>query len=205
MSKFKLDVNSIVDIQKGGKVYKSKVQIIKDNFIFIDVPLRKNEYLLLKDKEKVSLVIHEKGGNVYKLNCTTLGKNIAGNIRLYRLSKPHSVQKIQRRDYVRVETTNKIKCLTDKEKFDAILLDLSGGGMRVKITENLKLDDIIYAFIKDKNNNKLKIKGSVVRVEDKVQMEYNVIGVKFVEITNREREAIIQVVFNIMRKQMELI
>lgn len=205
MNKFKLEVNDIVDISRGDKVYKSKIQVVKEEFIFIDMPLFKSEYLLLKDEEEIKLLVNTKAGNVYELTCITLGKSIIGNIRIYRISNPIKIEKIQRRDYVRVGTTKIIKCLTDTQEFDALLLDLSGGGMRIKTIKKINLNDKIYGVIKDKNNNDIKVSGIVVRVEDTGDKKYNIIGVKFADIKNREREAIIQTVFTIMRKQMELI
>lgn len=204
MENIKLSINDTVEIQRGNITYKSKVQSITENEIFIDIPLYKSDYLMLQNGEVASIITYVKESAVYKLDCKLLGKAIDGNVRVYKLSKPHKVKKIQRRNFVRVKITRIIKCLKEDNFFDALLLDLSGGGMRLKSVKDLKVSEEIVALIKN-GNKEVKVKGKIVRIEDSTNAKYNIIGVEFVDLKNSDREAIIQIVFEIMRKQMELI
>lgn len=204
MENIRLSINDRVEIQRGNITYKSKVQSMTENEIFIDSPLYKDNYLILQNGEIASIITYIKQSGVYKLDCKVLEKFIEGNVRGYKLSKPHEIKKIQRRNFVRVKITRIIKCLKEDNFFDALLLDLSGGGMLLKSAKNLKVSDEIVALIKN-GNKEVRVKGKVVRIEDSTNAKYDIIGVEFVDLKNSDREAIIQIVFEIMRKQMELI
>ncbi|MGL5765601.1 MAG: PilZ domain-containing protein, partial [Sarcina sp.] len=69
--------------------------------------------------------------------------------------------------------------------------------------KKLKLNDKFLAIISH-NTTVAEVDCRVVRVEDK-EDNYEVLGIEFTDIRNREREAVIKIVFEIMRKQMELV
>lgn len=85
-----------------------------------------------------------------------------------------------------------------------IILDLSGGGMKIKIEEKLSLRDRVTVNIFIAENEKVQIVGEVVRVEKSNTGEY-ICGLKFKEISERTRDKIIQKVFEQMRKQRGLV
>ncbi|WP_297517575.1 PilZ domain-containing protein [uncultured Clostridium sp.] len=200
----KLRVNDRVEVEIDGVIYKSKIQSLDDNKIYIDIPLHNNEYLVLHEGDDIKIMTYAKELVVYELSSRVLGRGKDGNVKVYELGEAYEVKKIQRRDYVRVNITRVIKCESENSNFDALLLDLSGGGVRLKSSKELKVGDEIIVSIR--NNEKIvKAKGKVIRIEDSTNSKFNVIGVQFVDIHNKEREAIIKIVFEIMRKQMELI
>lgn len=204
MEKVKLEVNDRIEIERNDVKYKSKIQNITNENIFIDIPLYNNDYLILQNAETVRITTYGKERIVFRLDCEVIGRAIDGNIRVYKLAKPHIIKKIQRRNYVRVKITRIIKCIKEDRNFDSLLLDLSGGGMRLKASKELIQGDEIIAVINN-NQKEVTVKGKIVRIEDDSDLKYNIIGVEFIEIHNKEREAIIQIVFEIMRKQIELI
>ena len=80
-----------------------------------------------------------------------------------------------------------------------IMIDLSGGGLKVKTKEKLKGNDIIVMRIK-MTGIEVKLKGQIVRIE--ASMDNNFLyGVKFLDITEMESDRIIRELFEIMRKQ----
>nr|WP_242969971.1 PilZ domain-containing protein [Clostridium chauvoei] len=95
----------------------------------------------------------------------------------------------------------------DKDKVEnpvkkATLLDLSGGGMKIRAKENLKKGDILLVNI-NYNDIKLDLKGRVVRVKE--ENDNYLCGVSFLNIDNKTREKIIKIVFIILRRQSELV
>lgn len=203
MKRFKLEVNNNIEIYEDDKVYKSRIQSVNDKEIYIDIPLHNNEYLILNKGDNIHLIKYGNEGSVYELSCKVIDRKIEGNIRLYRLSEPYDIKKIQRRNYVRVETIRGIKCFRKDEEFNALILDLSGGGMKIKSNKKLEMDEEIVSFIKT-DDGEFMVKGKIIRVEETSFNQYS-LGIEFVDIEERTREKIIKLVFSIMRKQMELI
>lgn len=203
LKRFKLEVNNNIEIYEDDKVYKSRIQSVNDKEIYIDIPLHNNEYLILNKGDDIYLIKYGNEGSVYELSCKVIDRKIEGNIRLYRLSEPYDIKKIQRRNYVRVETIRGIKCFRKDEEFNALILDLSGGGMKIKSNKKLEMDEEIVSFIKT-DDGEFMVKGKIIRVEETSFNQYS-LGIEFVDIEERTREKIIKLVFSIMRKQMELI
>lgn len=203
MKRFKLEVNNNIEIYDDDKVYKSRIQSVNDEEIYIDIPLHNNEYLILNKGDDIHLIKYGNEGSVYELSCKVIDRKIEGNIRLYRLSEPYDIKKIQRRNYVRVETIRGIKCFRKDEEFNALILDLSGGGMKIKSNKKLETDEEIVSFIKT-DDGEFMVKGKIIRVEETSFNQYS-LGIEFMDIEERTREKIIKLVFSIMRKQMELI
>ena len=203
VKRFKLEVNNNIEIYEDDKVYKSRIQSVNDDEIYIDIPLHNNEYLILNKSDDIHLIKYGNEGSVYELSCKVIDRKIEGNIRLYRLSEPYDIKKIQRRNYVRVETIRGIKCFRKDEEFNALILDLSGGGMKIKSNKKLEIDEEIVSFVKT-DDGKFMVKGKIIRVEETSFNQYS-LGIEFVDIEERTREKIIKLVFSIMRKQMELI
>lgn len=206
MKGFNIHLNSIIDIiAEDGKTYKSRVQEIKNKEIFIDMPMENGEYILLKRGAEVnSILYNEKVGMLYKLKSKVLERVIDGNLRLYKITWPYEIKKLQRRNYVRVNTTKGIKY---KKKEDIIysnglVLDLSGGGMKIKLDKILSVGEEVELLI-DLNGKFAKIKGEVRRV-DKDKDSY-IVGFEFTDIGEAVRDRIIQIVFSIMRRQIEVL
>ena len=85
-----------------------------------------------------------------------------------------------------------------------IILDLSGGGMKIKTEEKLSLRDRVTVNIFIGENEKVQVVGEAVRVE-KINTNEYICGLKFKEISERTRDKIIQKVFEQMRKQRGLV
>ena len=203
MKKLKLEINDRVEVRVDETNYKSRIQSLTTDAIFIDIPLLNNEYLMFNTGDEIKVITYGKEATVYELSCTVEGRSIDGNIRLYKLSKPHKIKKIQRRGHVRVQITRIIKCLKKDSVYEAILLDLSGGGMRIKTSKDLVLGDEIGAIIVYEDVE-LRVIGKVVRIIDSDDRKFNTIGVEFINITESERDTVVKIVFKIMAKNRKL-
>lgn len=213
MESLNLSINGKVEVLWDEKsIYKSIIQEVEEDGFSITVPLNNGEYLTPHVGEKLELMCYDDSGNVYKFNCKVKGRNTDNNIPLYILSEPYDVSIIQRRNYVRVKIVQMIQYLKgslegeniDRLKFSpAILLDLSGGGMRIKVNEKPSLGEKLLGELKY-NGDEALIKAKIVRVEKTEDNKY-ICGVSFDDLDNITREKIIKMVFTIMRKQRELL
>lgn len=208
-----ITINSIVAILYKENIYKSSIQDITYNEILITIPVSDGIYLTLNNGDEIEQIFYDHKGNVFTYKTKVLGRYIEKEIPFYRLNKPYDIKKIQRRDYFRVNVvqvinymkeTNLKKDIIREENFEhALLLDLSGGGMRIKVKEKLSCNDTIISNL-TYENEKMVIKGKVVRIEKTEDRRY-IYGITFMDIDNSTREKIIKTVFTIMRKQRELV
>ncbi|MGL5086224.1 MAG: flagellar brake protein [Clostridium sp.] len=205
-------INSKLEVKWREEIYKSVVQDANNKSLLISIPVVDSVYLVLKTGEEIELVYYDNRANVYNFKCKVINRITENNIPFYSISLPYDVVRIQRRNFVRVETVQLIKDIKKCEKeldmevnyklSNAILLDLSGGGMRIKLREQLNENDVIAANIVSENDI-LPVKGEIVRI-DKTEDRRYIYGVSFCDLNNMTREKIIGIVFKIMRKQREL-
>ena len=91
----------------------------------------------------------------------------------------------------------------ESEWHEGLLLDLSGGGLRIKVKEKIRLGEKIILKISCENES-YEIIGKIVRCDKSQDGEY-IWGIEFKEIDERKRDKIVQKVFSVMRKQRELL
>lgn len=212
MKKFEVLINSRLEVKWGEGIYKTRVQDSNNKNLLISVPVIRGSYLTLKTGEEIELVYYDDKANIFNFKCKVINRITENGIPFYSTTLPYDVVKIQRRNYVRVETVQvikeirkydvKTKNVEGNKIFNALLLDLSGGGMRIKIKERLYEGDIIIAKIGN-GDGELPIKGRVVRIDISDDRKY-IYGISFLELDSRTREQIIGTVFRIMRRQREL-
>lgn len=217
MAEIKIEVNNRVDIVWQEKNYRSSIQDVSDNYIAIASPIRERVYLPLQVGDEIEVVCY--GNNdTYGFKGHVIGRKFDEKVQLIILAYPNHIKKVQRRDFVRVNLTHQIKYIkiseicaiseannlldSDKGK-NGVLLDLSGGGLRVKVPEKLEYGDIIFADIVMEEES-IRVKGEIVRIESNKDKN-EIYGVSFVEIDGKKREKIIQLIFKIMRKQMQTV
>eukprot|EP00828_Plagiopyla_frontata_P041389 TRINITY_DN5884_c0_g2_i10.p2 TRINITY_DN5884_c0_g2~~TRINITY_DN5884_c0_g2_i10.p2 ORF type:complete len:522 (-),score=93.53 TRINITY_DN5884_c0_g2_i10:1609-3174(-) len=206
---FKIEVNNIIEVIFNEKYYKSLVIDTKEDSIRINIPLCNDEYLLLKTGETIEINSYLDELNCYKFYCDVILKGKDNNIIYYELTKPYNISKIQRRDFYRVRVLEEIEYIDklDKEAHNfnenqykkALMINLSGGGARIKIKESLKKGDVILINT-GIEGIKSEIECKIVRIE---KNEYNesICGVEFLNITDLEVDKIVKKLFDIMRKQ----
>lgn len=213
MIELNLKINNVIDVLYGKEMYRTNIQDIKKDEILITIPVNDGIYLTLNIEDEIEQFYYDDNGNVFLYKSRVIGRYKEGNISFYKISKPYDIKKIQRRNYVRVNLIQVIKYLkkdstynsnTINEPFkEGLLLDLSGGGMKIKVKDGLSINDEIKANL-TYENEKLNIKGKVVRV-DRTEDNKIICGIRFEDINNVSREKIIRIVFKIMRKQRMMI
>lgn len=202
MAKMILNENSRIDILwDEDKVYKSNIQEVNDDGLSISIPVINGEYLTLQSGKEIIAISYDKDGTVYKFNCKIKERKIEGTISLYVTDAPYNIEKIQRRDFVRVQFVKDIfyKRLNNEGINRAMMLDLSGGGARVKFNEKFELNDKTKIII-NHEDEEIEIETKAVRIEKALDGDW-ICGLLFDEIDERIREKIINLVFKIMREQ----
>ncbi|MBK5240421.1 flagellar brake protein [Clostridium sp.] len=212
MTKVDFIINKKLEILVGEEYFKSNIQDITEQYIAISIPINSGEYLPLSKGTLIDVIYYEEE-NLYKFKSVVIGRKFE-NIPILLIANPVEIKKIQRRKYVRVSTIGKIKYINlkneqrtspstiqDSEYSKAILLDLSGGGMKVKITEEIKLTEFLLVCLTI-NNEDILIVGQAMRIVKDDEGRFNC-GLSFKFLDNATREKIIKLTFQLMREQMK--
>ena len=207
MEKLQININGNVVVIYEEKYYKSTVQDVKDDEFIINMPVEDGVYLTLKSRDKIVIDYFAKDGFYYEFEAEVISRLIENNMPMYKISKPGKAIKIQRRNFVRVSLAEYALYKKDDKKecqwHEGLLLDLSGGGLKLKEKEKIGLGEKIVIKISCENQS-YDILGKIVRCDKSQDGEY-ICGVEFKEIDERKRDKIVQKVFSVMRKQRELL
>lgn len=205
MVSIKLVLNGNIKVYDGDeKIYKSVIQGIYNDSIVINIPYGNKEYLLLEEDKEYEMYYHY-DKICYSFHTKLIAKEMDSekNISLYRIEYPYDIKKIQRRNFVRVDLIDYIKYKKidseDNSWDNGMLFDISGGGLRIAVDENLENEDI-YLFKFKLSTNMLEVRGKIVRYIG-TSTTGKVYGVEFLDISEKNRELIIREVFKQMRKE----
>ncbi len=210
MENMKLKENQHIQLrvmsgQRKG-TYDSRVEAINDSHIIVGMPIQKHSLIFLREGTKV-----EVDYTYLKIPygfTTEVERALTEPLPLLILKQPKQFFKIQRRDYVRIETMLSVdySIENDEESKDLCVLhvssrDISGGGIAIIERKVLPVDTIVNLNIHLPEEN-LEIKGKVVRwgeVDTSPTKKYWM-GVQFINISERERQKIIHYIFKRQRE-----
>lgn len=213
-----MEINNKIEVRAENDQWaKTILQEITGDVISIAVPVLNGlNYLLSKD-EKVECIYNDGNGNVFGFTAKVVGRKIE-KIPLILMEVESGLKKIQRRNFVRVPYTGNVKYMPIDKYNESILhdldkctfkqgktLDISGGGLRIQIKDDLKFGQLLVINLIIDTNKVLAI-GEVVRIEGLKPgkgKEY-VYGIKLKYIDSNAREDIIKFIFKNMRKSMKV-
>lgn len=208
MAKFEIKVNENIEILYNKEIYKSKIQDVEEDSISIYLPGSEGRYLPLEIGEETEIVYYGERDKLYSFKCKVVKRSADGAVRLLTLGKPYDIERIQRRNFVRVSYVESVQYGVSEESSDVVykkatLLDLSGGGLKFRTADKLEKEELITLRLKYQDNE-LFMKSKIVRRNRNDSGDYTY-GVEFIDISEMNREKIIRLVFQIMRKQNEVI
>jgi c-di-GMP-binding flagellar brake protein YcgR len=206
---FRVKINDRVEVIKDEKAYKTLIVDIQDDFLKINLPVNDGNYLMLHSNEKIEMNSYLDDGRCYKFYTTVISRGKENNIIYYKMSLPFDIEKIQRRNFFRVDLTNIVEykkiTLVEEEDFESIpykkgiMVDLSAGGLKLKIRDNIKNDDLLLVKMK-LNETEMNLKCDIVRIQNTEDKE-KLCGLRFRDIIPAQSELIVSELFKIMRRQ----
>ncbi|MCB2291935.1 flagellar brake domain-containing protein [Clostridium algoriphilum] len=212
MIKVDFKVNKKLEILIDERYFNSNIQDETESYIAISIPINSGEYLPLSNGVIIDVIYYEEE-NLYKFKSTVIGRKFE-NIPMLLISKPKEIKKIQRRKYVRVPLIKTVKYKNIKREqktnpktidvsqyLKAVLVDLSGSGMKVKISEEIKLNDFLVVSLLV-NDEDIIIVGKVMRIIKDIDSRF-ICGLSLDSIDNSTREKIIKYIFKLMREQLK--
>lgn len=215
---FKMNSKCEILIDNDNSIYKSTIQDVGDNYIAISIPIANGKYAPLTKNEQV-MVIYYSENNLYGFNTNVLDRK-KDTVPLIILNMPDSVKKIQRRKFFRINLLKNAfylkvnENISDsgfntlikdiKEFSSGILVDLSGGGLKLKTKNEIKAGDTFIIKIQ-LHDEDVFILNKCIRVDKEMDSNLYVAGFSFININTKVQDKIIAYVFWLMREQMKKI
>ncbi|MCQ2957445.1 MAG: PilZ domain-containing protein [Candidatus Gastranaerophilales bacterium] len=104
----------------------------------------------------------------------------------------------EQRKFFRVNATKKLKISTDNFEIDALTLNISGGGMKLMLNDELDENKIYYGLLNLSNNEEpAKVKFKVLEVRFLATEKKYEAGVEFTDLLETERKKITKFCFDI--------
>ncbi|SDF39383.1 c-di-GMP-binding flagellar brake protein YcgR, contains PilZNR and PilZ domains [Sporolituus thermophilus DSM 23256] len=186
--------------------YSSRIEEVTDEYLIIAMPMSKGYpvFLSLGDNLHVRIVDN---GTAYQFTCTLVSKKLHP-LPVWVVTRPREIIKVQQRSFVRVRTALPVEIsIFDNEtaqfsnSFQACSRDLSGGGIQLVSKEALDLGMKVQLAFELPEAGLIVVNGEVVRIE-KPHHDRDIfwIGIKFLDLAERERSKIIRYIF---KKQLE--
>lgn len=181
--------------------YRTRIEEVGERLLSVGVPFEHGELVPLREGTKVKVTFCDETA-VYSFEGKIM-QRIAIPVPILVLELPDTVKKVQRRNFVRVPASFPVtfRMVTREglsDLYKAMMLDLSGGGMRFSTKEHVENRALLYAQLTLPNGEiQTPVRVSrVINIED--TKRYSV-SVEFYEISERERDKIIRCVFDIQR------
>lgn len=208
-----LKPNQLVNIEILEKTgvssrYPSRVENIGDQEIVLASPIKNRVAFFVPPGSDINVWYWDKIA-IYTFTCKVI-RNINKDIPLLTVEKPQKIEKVQKRDHVRIRISIDVfLSYTDKngelKEIWCKTRDISGGGMMLVLHKPLlsDIDELVNMEFK-LDSELIQTKGKVVRnswESDSDGVERNIVGVEFKDLANKNTQVIIQYVF---QKQIEL-
>lgn len=186
--------------------YRCKVQEVREKEIYVDYPVQVNNgkttYIVNGAQLYGTFVTEE--GVAYQFESEVLGR-IKQNIPMIQLSYPGPTElvKIQRREFVRVESNVDVAVypsLVDFTPFTTVTHDISAGGCSINLPQHMHLPEsemILTYFVFHLHSGDIhyvKIKSKVIRVVDR-QNGLRRASLQFDNVKENEQQIILKYCF----------
>lgn len=187
--------------------YRSRVEGIFGNKITLAAPLKGGQVVSLSPGTAVK-VIYKDEMAIYTFISHVISQECL-NPPTVTLGEPYDKQRIQRRNFVRLDANLTIVFSKVDENLEPVgevcwgnTVDISGGGVMFACSAVLKCGDVLYTTVHFSDNDSVKALGKVVRFVENpstAKFKYSV-GLEFTIIEELERDKIIKFIFNRQRE-----
>lgn len=120
---------------------------------------------------------------------TTSAAEINGNT--ITVSMPRKHRFLQRRTFTRIKFKQEIVLASDSKNYKAASLDLSAGGMKLKVSEPVGINDEFNINVKLLENSFVKCKYQPTKIEKDAENSYTVSG-RFKNLSNTDKMKLTQ-------------
>jgi c-di-GMP-binding flagellar brake protein YcgR len=149
---------------------------------------------------------------LYKFEARVAGRERSENLHLLRIEMPGEIEKVQRRNYYRLNCSLQAQYRIVDEINEVynedipfkktITNNISGGGVNLLLEDRIEAGKLVECEVFTSRNKKVRFFGKVVRYErNEVESKYRYeAGIAYVTIRSSDREAVVQFIFEEQRK-----
>ncbi len=196
-------------IKEERTISKCRVIETKKDKLYVDYPIDKETNRSNIFPVGTHFHVHFiENNSVFSFPSEIIGKAKVKNIPTLILSvELNNLQKIQRREFVRVEALLDVSVQSIDQQFDSfttVTHDISGGGMALLVDKNDRIKqgellDIMLILPLEKKVEYLHIIGEALRIQERKE-DKDILSVKFTEMDTHDQQSIVQYCFT---KQLE--
>lgn len=208
-------------ITEEGDITFGLIQDVVDNKIYVSIPPDDKKFRLLQNGDAIKCIVYN-NNKVLGFGAVVTNR-IPGIMPIYEILSNDNFEVIQRREYVRVNTILDIRYTDNKYLLDinndnysrtqeiiqnidkylknGLTSDISGGGLRFSCEENFNQGTKLL-LVFEISKHVFIVKGEIVYKDINVSLNKTTYtyGIKFVNVSEKNREKIINYVFLLMRK-----
>lgn len=205
VQELKVNQNIELEVTKGAYkgTYSSKIAEINDDNIKIMLPYAHGELVPLRPNVKMDVYFTGERA-AYRFR-TKILKREKEKIPLLVITTPGEFERIQRREYFRLEVVRGIEYCPVDDEFEPTgefvesnTIDISGGGVKLVLKSEVEENEFLEMYIDIPEIEDLPITGEVVHIYG--QGEDKSAGVEFIDINSRVRDVIIGWLFDYQRE-----
>lgn len=207
-----LTLEAYSEDHKQLEKYRCKVLDKDDKYLYIDYPVHlktKRTTTSFRVGTRMKAEYLGEDQSVYRFK-TEVKKRKKGTIPTLALDIPESdeIERIQRREYVRIETAVDVALHSVNDKFPTfttVSVDLSGGGLSVIVPKDIHIHDgeeaIVHLVLPMQSGtyNYLEVKGEVVRLIQNMNSA-NTASIKLKSLDELDKQIIIRFCFEKQRE-----
>ncbi|GIP37495.1 hypothetical protein J31TS4_07750 [Paenibacillus sp. J31TS4] len=193
-----------IDDEEARMEFKSRIADMSSDMIHMEIPINEKSGRLKKlfPGDELSVYFITEGGIKHYFQTSVTGfKEDVVRLVTIRMPKPDSISKIQRRSFLRVPADLELSVRTEGHPlFLAATEDVSGGGISFLCPQNANLKEgariscwLLLQFRGNKPDH-VQFEGEIVRIHT-LETGRKIAMVKFIEITERDRQTLIRFCF----------
>jgi c-di-GMP-binding flagellar brake protein YcgR len=185
--------------------YRTYFEEVGERIISLVVPSAGGAIVPISEGTVVEIVFQE-SRYTYRVKARII-QRIAVPIPLFVLEYLGDIEKIQRRNYVRIEAFFPLsyRVVTKNgmsEEIEASMIDLSGGGMRFRTRRKVEDWAMLYTRL-TLPKYEIHMPAKVCRVQQLDTIRRWDVSIEFVEISEKLRDRIIRTVFDLQREMLK--
>ncbi|MDR3592776.1 MAG: PilZ domain-containing protein [Negativicutes bacterium] len=194
----------VLDLSPAAQHYSSRIEGITSSQMHLAMPMNKSVPIVLQPGNLFyGRTLTQ--GSIWQFSCTFIDKQILP-VPIWISGLPFDLKKVQLRSFVRLPVALPVTYQINIEGADepparTSTRDLSGGGLQLIIKRSLPPGTTIDLALDIPEFGPITAKGAVVRVDRPQDTNVFWVAIKFILISEKDREKIIKFIF---KKQLEL-
>ncbi|MGP4107417.1 flagellar brake protein [Virgibacillus sp. L01] len=188
--------------------YRCKIVDKNEDYLFIDYPIdiKTNKTAFLHKGTHLSAEYVGNDQSVYKFQTEIVAK-VKLNVPTLAINFPDkdNIKRIQRREYVRIETAIDIAFHSSNDSFTTVTSDISGGGMSIIVPNGNKMKEKEEAnvwIVLQMHSGEFQYVTALVEVIRIKESETaaNIASLKIIQVTKADRQSIVRYCFEKQRE-----